>query len=46
MLPGVMSLDFCCDIQMLGSEFCINNVKACIHPALFQWFRLVVVVVV
>ncbi len=42
---NVMSLDFCCDIQMVGSEFGIhvNNMKAWIHPALSQWFRLVVV---
>ncbi len=43
MLPGLMSLDFCCDIQMVGSEFGIKNIKALIHPALSQWFRLVVV---
>ncbi len=36
-LPGLMSLDFCCDIQMVG------NMKAWIHPALSQRFRLVVV---
>ncbi len=39
-----MSLDFCCDIQMVGSEFNIKNMKAWIHPALSQRFRLVVVV--
>ncbi len=38
-----MSLDFCCDIQMVGSEFGIKNMKAWIHPALSQRFRLVVV---
>ncbi len=32
-LPGLMSLDFCCDIQMVGSEFGIKNVKAWIDPA-------------
>ncbi len=32
------------DIQMVGSEFGIKNMKAWIHPALSQWFRLVVVV--
>ncbi len=42
-LPGLMSLNLCCDIQM-GSEFGVNNMKAWIHPALSQWFRLVVVV--
>ncbi len=41
-LPGLMSLDFCCYIQMLGSEFVIKNMKAWIHPALSQRFRLVV----
>ncbi len=43
MLPCLMSLDFCCDIQMVGSEFGVKNMKAWIHPALSQWFRLVVV---
>ncbi len=38
-----MSLDFCCDIQMVGSEFGKKNKKAWIHPALSQRFRLVVV---
>ncbi len=42
-LPGLMSLNFCCDIQMVGSEFGIKNMKAWIHPALSQRFRLVVV---
>ncbi len=28
-----MSLDFCCDIQMLGSEFGVKNMKSRIHPA-------------
>ncbi len=31
-----MSLDFCCDIQMVGSEFGVKNMKAWIHPALSQ----------
>ncbi len=31
-----MSLDFCCEIQMVGSEFGIKNMKAWIHPALSQ----------
>ncbi len=39
-----MSLDICCDIQMVGSEFGIKNMKAWIHHALSQRFRLVVVV--
>ncbi len=32
--------------QMVGSEFGVKNMKAWIHPALSQRFRLVVVVVV
>ncbi len=32
------------DIQMVGSEFGVKNMKAWIHPALSQRFRLVVVV--
>ncbi len=43
-LPGLMSLNFCCDIQMVGSELGVKNMKAWIHPALSQRFRLVVVV--
>ncbi len=39
-----MSLDFCCDIHFVGSESGVNNIKAWIHPALYQRFRLVVVV--
>ncbi len=35
--------DFCCDIQMVGSEFGVKNMKAWIHPALSQRFRLLVV---
>ncbi len=38
-----MSLDFCSDIQMVGPGFGIKNMKAWIHPALSQRFRLVVV---
>ena len=30
-----MSLDFSCGIQMVGSEFGVNNIKAWIHPALY-----------
>ncbi len=40
----LMSLDFCCNIQMVGSEFGVKNMKAWIRPALSQWFRLLVVV--
>ncbi len=43
-LPGLMNPDFCCDIQMVGSEFGVKKMKARIHPALSQRFRLVVVV--
>ncbi len=43
-LPSPMSLEFYCDIQMVGSEFGIKNMKAWIHPAFSQRFRLVVVV--
>ncbi len=43
MLPGLMSLGFCCDIQMVGSEFGVKHMKAWVHPALSQWFRLLVV---
>ncbi len=39
-----MSLGFCCDIQIVGPEFGVKNMKAWIHPALSQRFRLVVVV--
>ncbi len=41
-----MSLDFCCDIQMVGLEFGVKNMKAWMHHALSQRFRLVVVVMV
>ncbi len=44
-LPSLMSLGFCCDIQMVGSKFGVKNMKAWIHPALSQRFMLVVVVV-
>ncbi len=39
-----MSLNFFWDIQMVESEFGVKNMKALIHPALSQRFRLVVVV--
>ncbi len=42
-LPDLMSLDFCCDIQIVGSEFGVKNMKAWIHPALSQQIRLAVV---
>lgn len=34
---------FLCNIQIVWSEFAINNMKAWIQLALYQWFRLVVV---
>ncbi len=43
-LPGLMSLDFCCGIQMVGSGFDVKNMKAWIHPALSQRCKLMVVV--
>ncbi len=43
-LPGLTRPDFCCNIQMIGSEFGMKNMKAVKHPALSQRFRLVVVV--
>ncbi len=32
----LMSLDFCCDIQIVESEFGVKNMKAWIHPTLSQ----------
>lgn len=43
MLPGLLSLNFCSDTQIVGSEFGVNNMKTWIHPVLYQRFRLVVV---
>lgn len=40
-----MSLNFSGNIEMAGSEFGVNNMKAWIRPALYQWFRLLLVVV-
>ncbi len=34
-----MSLDFCCGIQMVGSEFGIKNMRAWIYPALSPRFQ-------
>ncbi len=42
MLLGLMSLDFCSDIQMVGPGFGHKNMKAWIHPALSRTVRLVV----
>lgn len=38
MLPG-LRLDYSCDFGMAGSEFDVNNMKAWLHSALYQWFR-------
>ena len=43
MLPDLTSLDFSCNIQMVGSEFGVNNSKTWIYLALFLWLMLVVV---
>ncbi len=42
-LPGLMSLDFCCDIKMLGSEFGVKNKKAwiilpCLNGSGWWWW--------
>lgn len=37
-----MSLEFCYDTQVVGSKFGVNNLKAWIHPALYQNFKLLV----
>ncbi len=34
------AVNFCSDIQMVGSEFSVKNMKAWIHPALSLRFRL------
>ncbi len=39
-----MSLGIVCDVQMVGAEFGVKNMKTWVHPALSQRFRLVVVV--
>lgn len=46
MLPGLMSLHFCCSIRMVGSEFSISNIKSWLYSALYEWFRLLLVVIV
>ncbi len=50
MLPGLMSLDFCCNIQMEGTEFGVKNMKAWISTVqagggamvwgIFSWHTL------
>ncbi|MEQ2270340.1 hypothetical protein XENORESO_020135 [Xenotaenia resolanae] len=42
--PGSMSLGFSCNIQMVGSEFSVNNMKDLVHSALQHQLRQVVVV--
>lgn len=44
MLPGVISLSFFCDAQMVWSEFGNNKMKAQSHPSLYRSFRLLVAV--
>lgn len=38
-----MTLNFCCDIRMVGSKVKINNIKSWTHLALYQWFKLLMV---
>lgn len=33
-----MSLNFCCDIQMVVSDFGVSNMKGWTHPALSGWY--------
>ncbi len=33
-----MSLDFCCDIQMVGSEFGIKNMPTCLNGSGWWWW--------
>lgn len=40
MFPGLMTLDFFRNPQMVGSEFGIINMKTWIHLHLYDWFRL------
>ena len=43
-VAALMSLHFCCHNGIVWSEVGVKNMKAWIHPALYQRFRLVVVV--
>lgn len=43
MLTGLMNFDFCCRIQMTGSEVSVNNMLKWIHPVLYPWVRLMMV---
>lgn len=38
-LPGLVNLDFGCNIQTVASEFAVNNMKACLHSACYQQLR-------
>lgn len=40
MLPGLMGLKYNCKDQMVGSEFRVNDMKACNHPVFYLCFRL------
>lgn len=44
MLPGLISLSFSCYIQMVGPEFVVHNMKACIRLALSQQFKMLMLV--
>lgn len=38
MLPSLVSLHFCCNIWIVGSEFNINKIKPWLHPgSSWQW---------
>lgn len=43
MLPDLMSLDFCRDIEAIVSEFGIENMKAWLPSAVHKRFRLLMV---
>lgn len=45
-LLGLMTHNFCWDVQMVGPEFGIYSMKAWIHPSLYDRFRLVVDLIV
>lgn len=44
MLADLMNLNIFCNIWLVGSEFGVNDMKAWIHPALYQQFGMVVMV--
>lgn len=41
-LPGP-GLHFCCDFQVIETKFGVNNMKAWIFSAFYQWLMLLVV---